>query len=159
MIMATVRSLEERIDEMSEDVTSISVRMDTVSSQIATMSAQLASIMSALGTTTAQLAVVTARFDGLATELNRVNTRSETAIERIEKLALDFTVFRAMTETIHAFARRTFIIFIGIVITVVGSLFWIAKEAGRYEGRYEQQQKLLQEIKLDLNDIKSKQKL
>jgi peptidoglycan hydrolase CwlO-like protein len=156
--MATVKSLEERIDDMADDLSAVKAQLGTLAVGQAAIQAQLASVVNGIGSLTAQLAVVTARLDSAVGDLNKTNARIDTVTTRIDGLATELSAFRAKTETSFSTARWAVTFAAGVFITVLGSAFLIAREAGRLDSRVEQHQKSLDEVRKDMSEIRSKLK-
>lgn len=154
--MATVKSLEERIDDMADDMSAVKIQLGSLVSSQATIQAQLASLVNSLNATQTQLSVAIVRLDMVISELNKTNGRIDTVTVRLDGLVTDFAAFRAKTDNSFGVARWAVVFAASVLITVIGSGFWIAREAGRLENRVEHQQKTLDDIRRDVAEIRTK---
>jgi septal ring factor EnvC (AmiA/AmiB activator) len=169
MPMPTVRSLEERIDDMAADVADLKGQMTGVGARMDVVAAQLATVVSTLGATHAQLAVVAARLESASDGLNATNARLEAIATRldsrldavaakIEGHGTEFAAFRGKAETTLNLTKWIGAFTAGVLVTVGGSAVMAARYVGTLEASVQHQQRTLDEIKRDLGDIRSKLK-
>jgi methyl-accepting chemotaxis protein len=154
----TVKSLEERIDDLAEDVVALKVQTGAIGAGLNTLQAQLASVVNGLSVLQAQLAAQSARLDAAIGELSRTNDRLDAAITKVDAHATEFSAFRGRTEHSFGVAKWAVTFAAGVFITVLGSALWVVRETDRLSGRVEQQQKVLDEIRRDVADVKAKAK-
>lgn len=136
---ATVKSLEERIDEMAGDFASVQAQLGVIVGTQSTIQAQLASIASAFSTTQAQLAVVVARLDTTIDELKATRTRLDT-------IAVDYAAFKSKAETTFALVRWIGATATVALVSIIVAAFAVARSAGSLETTVQHHQKSLDEI-------------
>jgi len=133
--MATVKSLEERLDDFSEELSEVKAGLGSVGSQVATLAnnqaaaqlqlagfavkldgladklnatqAQIAALTSALATTQAQLAVLTAKLDSLAEDLRATNVRLDALTVKLDAVVTEHATLKARGEATETRARET----------------------------------------------------
>ena len=148
---ATVKSLEDRIDEMAEDISSVKSQLSLMASVQNSMQVQLATVINGLNTTQAQLAVVVAKLDSTIDELKL--TRG-----KLESIAADYSAFKGKAETTFAIARWIGVAAFGVLATVIFSAFSVVRSAAHLETKVDQHEKILEQMRQDINEIRSKQK-
>lgn len=144
---ATVKSLEERIDDLADDFSSVKSQLSLVASMQNLMQAQLATVINGLNTTQAQLAVVVAKLDSTIDELRL--TRG-----RLESIASDYSAFKGKAETTFAMTRWIGIAAFGVLVTVIFSAFSVVRSAAHLETKVDQHEKSLEEVKSELRKQK-----
>lgn len=194
----TVKSLEERIDDLADDVGGVKTQLAVLINNQSTTQAQLASVVSGLATTQAQLASVTARLEAVTDSLGktidrldatnarldtivtkfderldaaaaktnvkieaattRMETRFEALTAKIDEQATQGAAFRAKTDTLFSITKWIGAFAATALLTVIVSAFSVVRSAGNLESRIDQQQKVLDEIKQDLKEQRTKAK-
>jgi hypothetical protein len=168
----TVKSLEERIDDMALDMGSLkhqfvahSTKLDLLSSQFATITSQLATLIATQSATQNQLAVTVARLDGAVDQLKSTDARMDATNARIDAgtlkldaMAADYSGHKSKAETMFAFSKWIGAFVAGVFLTVLLAAFTVVRTAGGYESTIQLQQKTLEEIKRDVSEIRNKQK-
>ena len=155
---ATVKSLEERIDEMAEDFSSVKTRLAQVAEGQGHMQSLLAGLASSMGqmqgqlaTNQAQLAVVVARLDSTIEELRL--TRS-----RLDGLLTNSAAFQSKAELSFAMIRWTAIFAAGLLVTWIASAFALVRTAGSWEATTQHHQKSIDEIRHEMRELQGKPK-
>jgi peptidoglycan hydrolase CwlO-like protein len=147
----TVKSLEERIDDLAGDVSDLKSQMahvlakleifgttlTAIQGQLQTIATQLASTMTSLATTTARLDAVSVKLDTYTS---------------------DYAAFRSKSDTTFALVRWVGVFAAGVFLTIVISAFNVSRSAGNLEATVQQQQKVLDEIRRELTDLRAKPK-
>ena len=167
---ATVKSFEERIEEMAEDFSSVKTRLAQVvegqgymqsqlsglqsqvaglSNSMVQMQGQLAANQAQLATNQAQLAVVVARLDSSIEEFRL--TRS-----RLDGLLTDHTAFRSKAELRFAMIRWITVLGAGLLFTWIASAFALVRTAGSWEATTQHHQKSIDEIRHEMRDLQGK---
>lgn len=147
----TVKSLEERIDDLADDMSGLktqvavlTAKLDIVASGLAAVQAQLQTVATQLATVVAALAATTARLD--------------TVSAKLDTQANDYAAFKSKSETTFALTRWIGAFAAVAVIGVIGSAFTVVRSVGNLEATVQQQQKVLDDIRRDVSDLKSKVK-
>lgn len=139
-----MKSLDERIDDLADDMRD--------------MKAQVAALNNGLSALQAQLAVLTARLESVTEELRRTNAKLDVVTARLDALAVDFAAFKARTENSFSLVRWVGVFMAGALLSMVGGAVLIARSAGALEATVQQQQKVLEEIRRDVGELKLKVK-
>ena len=170
--MATVKSLEERLDDFAEEfgevksqlaatVTELSAvvrNQATTQAQLATLTSQLATVVNNQGATQAQFAVVLVKFDALVDSLKAMNTRIDGVTGKLEAMTTDYTAFKAKADTTFAITRRVGAFVAGVFFSVLVGGFTVVRSAGSLEMSVQQHQTSLDEVNKQLAEIRAKQK-
>lgn len=161
--MATVKSLEERIDEMTDDVSDMKSMMAAQGVQIsnlisgqAMLQAQIGALVNGLATIQSQLAITTARLDSAIDNLNHTNARLDGASQELKTLTRDFSEYRGRVETVIGTSKWFGAFVATVFVSVVATGFYVARSAGSLDATVQQQQKTLDEIKREVVDIRGK---
>jgi phage shock protein A len=156
--MATVKSLEERIDDMADDLSAVKTQLAVVVSNQGTVQGQLAALTNAQTTTQTQLAVVIAKLDSTIDALKATSTRPDATVERLDRLIADHGAEKTRTDTTFGVLRWAGATSFALLVTIVFGAFSIARSAGSLETRVQDQQKTLDDVRRDVAEIRAKQK-
>ena len=177
--MATVKSLEERLDEFTDEVAGVAAKLDTVvaggaatQTQLAVLTArvealtekfgavqgQLATLAGALSATQAQIAVLTARLDALADALRATGVRLDGTTAKLDGVVAEHAALRSKSDTTLGLVKWVGAFVAGVFLALLASGFTVVRAAGHVEAAVEQHQKSLDEIRRELAEIRTKQK-
>jgi methyl-accepting chemotaxis protein len=126
----TVKSLEERIDQLTED----------------------------FGELRKDVAVLTSRVDGAINLLDRIAAQMNQMSGQVTALVGDYAAFKADTGRTVAVVKWVGVFGAGVLFTVILSAFSLARSAGNLEATVQQQQKTLEEIRREVSEMHGKQK-
>ncbi len=156
--MATVKSLEDRIDEMSTDMSRLSTSIAVLTSKMDATQVQLSLAVNAIQTTQVQLSM-------LATKLDIVVERLSPVEKKLEVISSDYLGFKSKMDTAYAMVKWLGAFAATVAVTIIGSTIYVATKAGDLNSRMEHHLQSLQEIKAEqqvqhrsLEEIKLKQK-
>ena len=147
----TVKSLEERIDDLAGDVAD-------VKSQLAVVTAKLDIFSNALAAIQAQLQTITSQLAATVTSLAATTARLDTVSAKLDTLAGDYGAFRSKSDTTFSLVRWVGVFAAGVFVSIVLSAFSVIRSAGNLEATVQQQQKTLDEIRRELADWRTKPK-
>ncbi len=161
----TVKSLEERIDQIAADLehqtrqlVANNARIDATNAKLDALISQLATVIANQTATQNKLDVSIVRLDGAIEQLKITNARVDVVSEKLEVMTTDYTAHKAKAETMFAFTKWIGAFVAGVFLTVLIAAFSVVRTAGGYEATIQQQQKTLEEIKRDVTEIRTKQK-
>jgi len=150
----TVRSLEERIDEMAEEFSAVRTQLAVVMSNQSSSQTQLATVLSNQAAAQSQSAVLLAKLDSVIGELKTTNTRLEETTRGLENLKVDHAAVKAKTETTFSLLRWAGVTAFGVLLTVFLAAFSVVRAAGHLESKVDQHEKSLDELKSELRKPK-----
>jgi hypothetical protein len=152
---ATVKSLEERIDEMAESFSTMRMQLGIMLGNQSSTQVQLASILNNEATAQAQSAVLVAKLDNVLDQLKLTNAKLEESIRLQDSLKTEHTALKAKTENTIGLLRWAGVTSVGVLLTVFLAAFSVVRAAGQLESKVDHHEKMLEELKSDLR--KSKQ--
>lgn len=165
MMSPTIKSLDERIDQIATDLEDLArqqiatnARLDAVSSQLAILGSQLATLIANQNATQTKLDVLNVNLEGAIEQLKVTNARVDVVSEKLEVMSADYTSHKAKAETMFAFTKWIGMFVAGVLCTGIFAAFTVVRTAGNCEATLQQQQKTLDEIKRDVNESRPKQK-
>ena len=141
--MATVKSLEERIDQIGEDVSSLRTTVAVLVSKMDGMQVQIATTLSAIQAVQSQLAGVAQKTDATATRLDQVE-------KKVETLALSYTAFEAKGEVTNKLLRWVGGLAALAIVSFIGFGYSLARHAGSLDEKVQHHQDTLNDIKAKL---------
>lgn len=178
----TVKSLEERLDEFSEELVEMGVRLDEIkSNQFGTQAAiavlttridtlrenlnasqaQLATLASSLNATQAQIAVLTVRLDSLADQLRVTNVRLDAVMSKLDLIVTEHMALKAKTDTtlglikwVGAFSAGAILMFFGTGVGMIRTASSLETNVLQQQKSLDQQQRSLDEIKQQLSELR-----
>ena len=170
----TVKSLEERADQMVDDVSSVvaavdrlGLRMDNLTSVVAAMQSQLNAVFATVQATQTQLAVVVQRVDTVTTRLDQLDkkldslasaARLDQVEKKVETLALSYAAFEAKGEVTNKLLRWVGGLAALAIVSFIAFGYSLARHAGSLDEKVQHHQDTLNEVKRDIADIKTKLK-
>src|ERR1700722_3941227 len=161
----TVKSLDERIDQVAGDLEDLTHKVEELTravgshnSKLDVQSSQLATVIVNQNATQSKLDVTNVKLEGAIEQLKITNARVDVVSEKLEVMTTDYTAHKAKAETMFAFTKWIGAFVAGVFLTVLIAAFTVVRTAGGYEATIQQQQKTLEEIKRDVTDIRNKQK-
>jgi hypothetical protein len=147
----SVKSLEQRIDEMADDFASVKAQLGGLAASLSSFQAQLATLSGTLNAMQAQYGFMIARLDINTQELKETRTR-------LESMVNDYSAFRSKGETTFAMVRWIGVFVAGGMVTVILSAVSVARSAGSLEATVQRQQKTLDEIHREMSEMRGKLK-
>ena len=184
--MATVKSLEERLDDFSEELDALKVQFGTVTSKLDTLAASVAAYNAQTSNVLTHLATIAARLDALSDAMKVTNGRLEGTNTRLDGLLArhagleakfgetesraretsaavaavseSHIAFKAKGENTFAFLRWVGGFAAVSLFGIIGSAWTVTNSMSRLDANIQQQQKTLDEIRRELGEIRSKQK-
>lgn len=163
--MATVKSLEERIDDLADEFAGVKTQLSVLTTKVDLTANAVATGQAQQTALTNQLAVLAARFDALGDRLEGTNTRLDGIVGKLDGVVTEHTALKAKSDATLAIVRWIGGFTAGVVVMVILSGFTVARSAGRLEEAVQfhqksldQQQKTLDEIRREVTEIRAKQK-
>ena len=101
--MATVKSLEERLDEFSEELDMLKAQLAGVTAKLEMLAGNFSNAQAQLATVSAQLAVIASKLEGVGDQLRATNARLDTTNAKLEGLLTSHAVIGARLEAIPDF--------------------------------------------------------
>jgi chromosome segregation ATPase len=147
--MATVKSLEERTDDLVGEMSSLSTSIAVLTSRLDGFQATLAVAVNAIQTMQPQLGLVASKLDTVVDRLGKTESK-------LEMVTQDYTSFKAKMDTAFSLTKWFGALLATLIISLIGAGFYIARSAGKLEGNVEKQQETLNEIKTQLRELRSK---
>jgi chromosome segregation ATPase len=171
--MATVKNLEERTFEMSEDIAIIRSTVAVLASKMDAMQGQLASALVAIQANQTHIALLLQKSDATATRLDQVEARLVAKVEQgeqkldarigqtdkqLEGLTTSYTAFEARGELTNKFLKWLGGLAAVAILALVGSAVTVARSAGHLEADVKALQESTAKMERDIADIKVKLK-
>ena len=154
----TVKSLEERIDEMASEFEEVArqgvataAKVDAVNAKVDAVNAKVDGVVAAQNTTNVQLAVLISKLDAVIEQSKVTNAK-------VDAMSTDYAAHKSKADTTFALTKWIGAFVAGVFLTILVGSFTVVRSAGSLETTVQQQQKTLGEIKHDLNEIRAKQK-
>jgi uncharacterized coiled-coil protein SlyX len=145
----TVKSLEERLDDLEEVVGAVRTQAAVLTAKVEVMSNSVSSAQAQLQTITTQLASV-------ITSLSATSARLDTLVSKLDAVATDHTTLKSKSDTSFAIVRWAAGTCVAFLLGSLVSAFMVARSAGGLESTVQQQQKTLDEIKLEVHELRKK---
>jgi phage shock protein A len=154
----TVKSLEERIDEMADEFSAVRTQLAVVLNNQSSSQTQMATLLSNNASSQAQAAMLLAKLDGVLDQLKLTNGRLEEVARSQESLKTDHTAVKVKSETTFGLLRWAGVTGAGVFLTVILAAFSVVRAAGHLENKVDQHEKILEQMRHDLNELHAKPK-
>ena len=180
--MATVKNLEERLDDLSDELDGLKNQLAITTAKFDMNAVTLGAVQNHLASVSAQLATITVKLDTLTAQLRETNVRLDSVAAKLEGVVVDHAALKVRFDTNEEQGRRTrasveslnefkakaenvfgFLRWIGAsvaltMVGVIGAAVAVTNSVIRLDSNMQNQQKMFDQHQKTLDDINRQQK-
>jgi hypothetical protein len=136
----TVKSLDDRIDNLAADIGDVKSQLSALTLQVSALATQVSSLSS-------QAAAQATKLDSLIEAVRVSTARMDAVTAKLDTFASDYAAFKAKTETMLGGVRWIGMFVAGVLVTVVVSTVSIAYSAGKLQASVSEQRAILDDVR------------